>query len=202
MTLPALFAPHPPTDPSHNREFALGANTFMYQLTLSLRVYAVAAIVLGTFVLFGRLSSTRARRWAVAGLIVTVSGACFLLPGTGFATFVMPAAGVMISQGHDRDVLHLLDLIFQEPSWIPVFLGGMAYQVGFVVLAVAAWRSGAVPRWVAGLLALTGAIGMPAFLDVRAAQAIEPAVSAAAFLAIAVTLWSPAATVPPIEPAD
>jgi hypothetical protein len=30
MALPALYAVHPPTDPAHPRELALGANTFSY----------------------------------------------------------------------------------------------------------------------------------------------------------------------------
>jgi Domain of unknown function (DUF4386) len=189
MTLPALFSVHPPTDPAHNREFALGANSFSYRLTIALQVYALPAVILGTFALYRALSGTRARRWVMAGLVVIVVGACFVLPGSGFASLVMPAAGIMISQGHDQDVLHLLDLVFQEPAWIPVFLGGIAYEVGLVILSIGVWRSGILPRWVAVLLAVAGVLGLPAFLDVTLAQAVEPAVAAAAFLATAVGLW-------------
>ena len=189
MTLPALFSVHPPTDPAHNREFALGANTFSYRLTIALEVYALPAVILGTFGLYRALAGSRARRWVMAGLVVTVVGGCFVLPGSGFASLVMPAAGIMISQGHDQDVLHLLDLVFQEPGWIPVFLGGIAYEVGFVILGVGVWHSRLLPRWVAVLLAATGVLGLPAFLDVTLAQAVEPAVAAAAFLATAVALW-------------
>jgi len=63
-----------------------------------------------------------ARRLSIVGLVLTVTGAGLLLPGTGFATFVMPAAGVLISEGHDQDVLLLLDQVFTEPGWIPVSL--------------------------------------------------------------------------------
>jgi hypothetical protein len=153
MTLPGLFAVHPPTDPAHNREFALGANTFSYRLATALQIYALTPVILGTFALYGALAGTRAKRWALAGLVVTVGGAGFLLPGTGFAAFVMPAAGVLISQGHEQDVLRLLDQVFPEPGWIPVFLGGLLYNLGLVVLGVAVWRSAVLPRWVALLLA-------------------------------------------------
>ena len=189
MTLPSVFVVHPPTDPAHNREFALGANTFSYRITIALQVYALPAVILGTMALYRALAGTPARSWVMAGLVVTVVGACFVLPGSGFASFVMPAAGIMISQGHDQDVLHLLDLVFQEPGWIPIFLGGIAYEVGLVILSVGVWRSGILPRWIAVLLALTGVIGLPAFLDVTLAQAVEPAVAAAGFLATAVALW-------------
>lgn len=193
MTVPVLFAVHPPTDPAHNREFALGANTLSYRLAWTLEIYALTPIILGTFALYGALAGTRARRWALAGLVVIVGGSCFLLPGTGFAALVMPAAGVVIGQGHEQDVLRLLDQVFQEPGWIPVFLGGIAYNLGLVIMGIAVWQSKALPRWAGALLAAAGVVGLPAFLDVTLAQEIGAAVSAAALLALAAALWHLAA---------
>jgi hypothetical protein len=198
LTLPVLFVVHPPTDPAHNREFALSANTFSYRLGWSLQIYALTPMVLGMFAIYGALAGTRARRWALAGLVVTVGGACLLLPGTGFAAFVMPAAGVLISQGHEQDVLRLLDQVFQEPGWIAVFLGGIVHNLGLVVMGVAVWRSNALPRWAGVLLAAAGVVGLPAFLDITLAQEIGSAVSVAAFLALAAGLWQRAAA-PVIE---
>jgi hypothetical protein len=189
MTVPALFAAHPPTDPAHNREFALGANDAGYRLAWSLEIYALAPVILGMFALYGALARSSAGRLALTGLVVIVAGACLLLPGTGFAAFVMPAAGVLISQGHEQDVLRLLDQVFQEPGWIPVFLGGIAYQVGLVIMAVAVWRSRTMPRWTGAFLAAAAVVGVPAFLDVTLAQRIGPAVFAAALLALAAGLW-------------
>jgi hypothetical protein len=193
MTLPVLLSVHPPTDQAHNREFALGANTFSYRLGLSLQVYALTPLILGMFALYAGLAGTPARKWAMAGLILYVGGTCFLLPGVGFATFVMPAAGVLISQGHEQDVLRLLDQIFKEPAWIPVFLGGIVQPIGLVVMSVAVWQSNALPRWTGAPLAAAGVIGLPAFLDVTQVQEITPAISAAAFLALAAGLWQRAA---------
>jgi hypothetical protein len=45
--------------------------------------------------------------------------------GGGYAVFVMPAAGVLIGQGRDQNVLRLLDQVFAEPGLIPVSLGGL-----------------------------------------------------------------------------
>jgi hypothetical protein len=39
------------------------------------------------------------------------------------------------------DVLLLLDQIFAEPGWIPVFLGGFVYFIGLFVMSIAVWRS-------------------------------------------------------------
>jgi hypothetical protein len=63
---------------------------------------------------------------------------------------------------------------------------------------VAVWQSNALPRWTAALLAAAGVIGIPAFLDVTQVEEITPAVSAAAFLALATGLWQRGAT-PVIE---
>jgi hypothetical protein len=116
MNRPVLFAVHPPTDPGHNREFALGANTLSYRLAWSLQVYALTPVILGMFALYATLAHTPWRRWAGAGLILTVCGACFVLVGGGFAIIVVPAAGLLISQGHEQNVVRLLDQVYREAT--------------------------------------------------------------------------------------
>jgi uncharacterized membrane protein len=193
MNLPVLFAVHPPTDPGHNREFALGANTLSYRLAWSLQVYALTPVILGMFALYATLAHTPGRRWAMAGLILTVCGACFVLVGGGFAIIVVPAAGLLISQGHEQDVVRLLDQVYREPGLIPVFIGGLVYNIGLVITSVAVWRSTTLARWAAGLLAAAGVVGLPAFLDVTAFQRVVPALFAVAFLALAAGIWHQAA---------
>jgi uncharacterized membrane protein len=65
-----------------------------YRLAWNLQVYALTP----------HPAHTPGRRWAMAGLILTVCGACFVLVGGGFAIIVVPAAGLLISQGHEQDV--------------------------------------------------------------------------------------------------
>jgi hypothetical protein len=193
MNLPVLFAVHPPTDPGHNREFALGAITLSYRLAWSLQVYALTPVILGMFALYATLAHTPGRRWAMTGLILTVCGACFVLVGGGFAVIVVPAAGLLISQGHEQDVVRLLDQVYREPGLIPVFIGGLVYNIGLVITSVAVWRSTTLARWAAGLLAAGGVVGLPAFLDVTAFQRVVPALFAVAFLALAAGIWHQAA---------
>jgi hypothetical protein len=189
MSVPSLFSVHPPSDPAHNREFALGANTASFRLATSLQIYALTPVILGLFALYAIIARTRARRWAIVGLVLTVVGAGCLLPGTGYATFVMPAAGVMISQGHDQDVLLLLDQVFAEPGWIPVFIGGLMYPIGLLVMSVAVWRSKTLSRWTAGLLAAAAVVAVPTFLDVVALDRVGDALWIAACIALAVGIW-------------
>jgi hypothetical protein len=189
MWVPSLFSVHPPSDPGHNREFALGANTASYRLATSLQIYALTPLILGMFALYAIIARGRAPRLAITGLVLTVSGAGCLLPGTGYAAFVMPAAGVLISQGHDQDVLRLLDQVFAEPGWIPVFLGGLVYGIGLIVMSVAIWRSGRLSRWTAALLAAAALVGLATFLDVTALARVGAALSIAAHVALAIDIW-------------
>ena len=127
---------HPPSDPGHNREFALGANTVSFRLATSLQIYALTPLILGMFALYAIIARGRAPRTAITGLVLTVAGAGCLLPGTGYAAFVMPAAGVLISQGHDQDVLpaDFLDVTALGR------VGAALWIAAFVALAIDIWR--------------------------------------------------------------
>ena len=70
----------------------------------------------------------------------------------------------LISQGHDQDILLLLDQVFAEPGWIPVFLGGLIYNIGLLIMSVAVWRSRIMAPWAAVLLALAALVGLQPFL--------------------------------------
>jgi hypothetical protein len=189
MTVPAVFAVQPPSDPAHNREFALGANTASFRLANALQIYALTPLILGMFALYAVIARSSAPRLAFTGLVVTVVGAGCLLPGTGFSAFVVPAAGVLISQGHDQDVLWLLDQVFEEPGWIPVFIGGLLYFVGLLVTSVAIWRSKTMARWYGALLAVATLVGVPTFLDVTQLARVSDVLWIAASGSLAFALW-------------
>ena len=111
----------------------------------------------------------------------------------GFATVVVPAAGVVISQGGGQDAVRVLDQVFREPALYPVFFGGLLYDIGLIIMSVAVWRSQTLSRWAAALLAAAGVLGVPA-LDVNVFQRIVPLVFVAALLALAAAIWRHPAT--------
>ncbi|HEY9468699.1 MAG TPA: hypothetical protein VIQ76_03690 [Propionibacteriaceae bacterium] len=86
-------------------------------------------------------------------------------------------------------MLLLLDQVFAEPGWLPVFLGGFVYFIGLFVMSVAVWRSGTLSRWTAGLLAAAALVGLPTFLDVVALARVGGALWIAAYIALAVDIW-------------
>jgi hypothetical protein len=145
--------------------------------------------VLGMMALYQAMSRTRAARVGLVAIVVTVLSAAVFLPGMGYPIVVIPAAGSLIADrsGVDRIVLDLLDRVFQEPAWIPVFLAGFTYQLGWLLVGVALWRSGRTPR-IAGPLAIVAAVvAIPAYLDVPI-QSPAALTAAAATAALAVVL--------------
>ena len=196
VSLPVLFSVHPPTDPAQNREWALQADSASYRLGWTLQVYALAPLMVGLVALFVVLGATRARGVALVGMLVTLGAAGVFLSGMAYPVIVMPAAGIMIRQGADEPILRLLDQVFREPAWIPVFLAGFVYNIGWIIVGVALWRSHVFPRWSGALVMAVGVIGIPAFLDMTAVQMVSPLVLAAAALTLAVGLWRRAGAMP------
>jgi hypothetical protein len=189
MTLPALFTVHPPTDLSHNRAFAIGADSLSYRLGSSLQIYALAPLMLAFLALYSLLAATASRRLAVWAAAVTLGSALVFMPIAGFGLWLMPAAGVLLHHGRDTDVLPLLDQIFTELEFFPGFLAAITLHLGFFLFALAIWRSGSLTPWLGVPLAAEALISLVAFLDVQAAQRIQPALSGVTYLVLAAALW-------------
>jgi hypothetical protein len=86
-------------------------------------------------------------------------------------------------------VLRLLDQVFAEPGWLPVFLAGLGYGIGLIVMSVAVWRSVRLSRWTGALLAAAALVGLATFLDVTALARVGAALSIAAYVALAIDIW-------------
>lgn len=166
MALPVLFSPNPPTDPAQNREWAVQANSISYRLGWTLRVYSIVPLLIGLIAVFVALAESPARRIALTAMLVTVAAGGVLLAGMAYPVIVMPAAGVLIAAGDEAPMLRLLEQIFREPAWIPIFFAGLLYNVGWIVMGIAIRRSLLFPRLTGELAIALGVIGIPAFLDV------------------------------------
>jgi len=183
--VPVPFLQNIPTDPEQNVAFALGANTLAWRLSLVVAFIHFAPLVLGSFALYARLARTRVERWAFAGLAVTVGFLVLHIPITGFATYVVPAVGALIEGGH-ADAVEVMEQTFRERFASASLLSGILYYVGLVLTGVAVWRSEPLWRWGGLLYEVSGVVGIPAFLDVPAAQNVAPLVWAAA---VGVSFW-------------
>ena len=73
MLIPhGILTANVPSAPEQNLEFAAGANSFGYRLSMMLVGISLALFILGVFALYAHLSQTKQEKMAFAGLIVTV----------------------------------------------------------------------------------------------------------------------------------
>jgi hypothetical protein len=110
--------------------------------------------IFGTFALGAYLATSRVGRMGLVAMAIAVFGsALFLLVG-GVSTFSVPEQGQMHLQGIEgyRDMAPILA---QTVMLATMGVAMLFMLVGNVLLGVAVWRSGMLPRW-AGALWVAG----------------------------------------------
>jgi hypothetical protein len=127
--------------------------------------------IFGIFAMGTYLSRSRAGRMGLVAMVMTVLGSPLFLPLQGISTFSAPEEGQAVLAGLEE---------FEEPP--PIFANTMAALTGLVVivlqfvgnilLGVAVWRSGTLPRW-AGVLWAGAHVLM--YLSLVYGQTIGPA---------------------------
>ena len=117
-------------------------------------IVGLALLILGIFALTAYLANTRARSLAVAAMILSILSVALVLPALGVTTYALPALAHAYLNGQE-DAKVIADALFSNPLrdviYIPVFA---LYAAGFVVFAVAIWRSGVLRKGAALSLGL------------------------------------------------
>ena len=105
--------------------------------------------IFGTMALGASLASSRSPRLGLAAMVIATLGQTLLLAGGAVSTFALPAMG----QAYLRGVEEVATMPF--PTAMSIFvLGGMLLAlIGNVLLGIAVWRSGTLPRWAGALWA-------------------------------------------------
>jgi hypothetical protein len=118
---------------------------------LFLSVLGQIFAIFGVFALGVYLATSRAGRLGLVAMVITVVGSTLLLVILGVTTFASPAEGQAYLAGMDTNEL---PDTFADTAQA---LTGLAYIllgfVGNILLGVAVWRSGALPRWAGALWA-------------------------------------------------
>ena len=146
-------------------ESAVRANSLRWRVGMAASFLGYAALVLGAFALYAHLGRTRAERWALAGLVVTVGSLVVYLPLLGVAAYAVPAAGALIAGG-ETEAIAVIDRTWEDPFLFLPFVGGILENVGVALFGVAVWRSGTLSKPGEVGLLLAGVLGVPSFLDV------------------------------------
>jgi hypothetical protein len=108
--------------------------------------------IFGVFALGAYLATSRAGRLGLVAVAVTVLGSALFLPLQGVSTFAAPEEGQAVLAGLEE--FEALPPIFASTV---MGLTGLAVIVlsfvGNILLGVAVWRSGVLPRWAGALWA-------------------------------------------------
>lgn len=125
-----------------------------YQLSHLLGATAGTILALfGVFALGCFLANSRSVRLALPAMITAAAGTALLLVPAVISTFATPAIGAAYLKGNGD----VMQLEFPGSMTGAFLLGLLLAFVGSVLLGVAVWRSGVLPRW-AGALWAAGAV--------------------------------------------
>jgi hypothetical protein len=106
--------------------------------------------IFGVFALGAYLAKGRAGRLGLGAMVITVAANALFLPIGGVATFAAPEEGQAYLAGIEE--FAQLPLTFAEAAQGTTFLLVILLSfVGNVLLGVAVWRSGTLPRWAGGI---------------------------------------------------
>jgi hypothetical protein len=128
-------------------------------------------LIFGVFALGAYLATSRAGRLGLVAMAITVFGSALFLPAQGVATFAAPEEGQAVLAGLEEveDLPPIFaDTVFGLTGLLVIVLG----FVGHVLLGVAVWRSGRLPKWAGALWAAAHVL---MYLSLVYGQTIGPA---------------------------
>jgi len=147
--------------------------------------------IFGTFALGAYLAGSRAGRMGLVAMAITIFGsALFLLVG-GVSTFAVPEQGQAHLQGIE-EYREMPAILAQSAMMATMGVAVLLMLVGNVLLGVAVWRSGTLPRW-AGALWVAGSalplLGMVYAMLPIGADATPPTVPVGMVLLVIAGAW-------------
>jgi hypothetical protein len=148
--------------------------------------------IFGTFALGVYLAGGRTGRLGLVAMVVTVFGSALFLPGMGVSTFSAPPEGQAYLAGieeFDKLPPIFADSVFMATALLVI----VVLFVGNVLLGVAVWRSGTLPR-LAGALWVAGAVfmyplGIVYAVVILGVQSTPPTVLVGALLLVLSGAW-------------
>ena len=154
MTFFSSLDPQP--DPNtHLEAWSRFVTTDSYVLKhLLLSDLGIVFAIFGTFALGVHLASSHAGRRGLWAMVVTVFGSALFLTIGGVTTFAAPEEGQAVLAGVEE--FESLPTIFANTLMMATFgVAVLLMLAGNVLLGVAVWRSGTLPKW-AGALWVAG----------------------------------------------
>ena len=155
-------------------------------------------IPLGLLAVHGAVSRTGAERLGFTALVTTWIGVGLTLPYYGAEDFGLNAIARKAKQGQIRDLLDLVDAVRFGPAQATLFaVGLLLLGVGAVLVAIAVWRSGVLPRSSGILFGVGFALFFPQFFGPAAVRIAHGVLVAAGSIWLALALWRTTTAAPP-----
>ena len=147
---------NPQPDPNtHYEAWARYVTTDFYLLKhLFASGLGLILVIFGTIALGAYLTTSRAGRMGLVGMVITVFGTLLFLMIGGLSIFAVSKEGQAFLAGIEE--YEKLPTILADTALLPTMgVGVLLMLVGNVLLGVAVWRSGTLPKW-AGALWVAG----------------------------------------------
>src|SRR5215218_8459801 len=183
----------PQPDPNtHYEAWSRYVTTDHYVLThLFGSILGLILAIFGTFALGVYLANGRAGRLGLVAMVITILGSALFLPAMGVSTFAAPEEGQAYLAGIEgipEMPTSFADTAFAVTSLLFVLL----LFVGNVLLGVAVWRSGTLPRWAGAFWAAAAVLMYPLGIVYAATigpQSTPPTVLVGALLIVIGGAW-------------
>ena len=184
---------NPQPDPNtHYDAWARFVTTDFYLLKhLFVSIFSTILVIFGTFALGTYLATSRAGRMGLVAMAITVFGTALFLTVGGVSTFAAPEQGQIHLAGIE-EYRDLPTILAETAMMATMGVGMLLMLVGNVLLGVAVWRSGTLPKWAGALWAAGTALpmlGMLYALLPTGADATPPVVPAGAVLLVMGGAW-------------
>jgi hypothetical protein len=184
---------NPQPDPStHYEAWSRFVTTDHYVLThLFGSILGLILAIFGTFALGAYLTRSRAGRLGLVATVITVFGSALFLTGMGVSAFAVPEEGQAYLEGIERFAklpTSFADTVFLATSLLFIVL----LFVGNVLLGVAVWRSGILPKWAGALWASAPVLMYPlglVYASTIGSQSTPPTVLVGAVLMVMGGAW-------------
>ncbi len=115
-------------------------------------ILGLVFLIFGAFALGAYLATSRAGRMGLWAMVLTVLGSALFLPRQGVVTFATPKEGQAYLAGLERyaELPNIFADTVASLTDLSVILLGF---VGHILIGVAVWRSGTLPKWAGALWA-------------------------------------------------
>ena len=175
---------------THLEAWARYVTTNHYVLShLFSSILGIIFAIFGVFALGTYLAKSRAGRMGLVAMVITVLGSALLLVVLGVSTFASPEQGQAILAG--MNTMQLPETFADTVQ----ALTGLGYVllgfVGNILLGVAIWRSGTLPRWAGALWAAAHVLMYvgQGYAETVGAKSTPPTVLVGAVLVVISGAW-------------